>query len=169
MFPISSKAENHHTAQPSTYDASNNVHRWCETALKLKMLQNDDTIDRNELENFSLSVGTHSLCSSTAVSLAFDDSKSLIEFQFHSQSLAREWWFRFPNGHCCKMLHFMSCLQTPVYVYYESLCPDSQAFITKQLYPSMKILKDHVDLHLIPFGKSTVSVMTHVALETFLF
>lgn len=60
----------------------------------------------------------------------------------------------------------MSCLQTPVYVYYESLCPDSQAFITKQLYPSMKILKDHVDLHLIPFGKSTVSVMTHVALET---
>jgi len=45
--------------------------------------------------------------------------------------------------------------KTPVYVYYESLCPDSQAFITKQLYPSMKILKDHVDLHLIPFGKST--------------
>lgn len=48
--------------------------------------------------------------------------------------------------------------QTPVYVYYESLCPDSQAFITKQLYPSMKILKDHIDLHLVPFGKSTVSV-----------
>lgn len=46
-------------------------------------------------------------------------------------------------------------LQTPVYVYYESLCPDSQAFITKQLYPSMKILKDHVELHLVPFGKST--------------
>lgn len=47
--------------------------------------------------------------------------------------------------------------QTPVYVYYESLCPDSQAFVTKQLYPAMKMLKDHVQLHLIPFGKSTVS------------
>lgn len=50
-------------------------------------------------------------------------------------------------------------LQTPVYVYYESLCPDSQAFITKQLYPAMKIFKDHVDLHLVPFGKSTVSLL----------
>lgn len=49
-------------------------------------------------------------------------------------------------------------LQTPVYVYYESLCPDSQAFITKQLYPAMNILKDHVDLKLIPFGKSTVRI-----------
>jgi len=50
---------------------------------------------------------------------------------------------------------FLAPQQTPVYVYYESLCPDSQAFITKQLYPSMKMLKDHVDLHLIPYGKST--------------
>ncbi|CRK95009.1 CLUMA_CG008495, isoform A [Clunio marinus] len=49
----------------------------------------------------------------------------------------------------------MTTKNTPVYVYYESLCPDSQAFITKQLYPAMKMLKDHVDLHLIPFGKST--------------
>ncbi|KAG5670559.1 hypothetical protein PVAND_000813 [Polypedilum vanderplanki] len=45
--------------------------------------------------------------------------------------------------------------KTPVYVYYESLCPDSMAFITKQLYPAMKELKDHVSLELIPFGKST--------------
>lgn len=40
-------------------------------------------------------------------------------------------------------------------MYYESLCPDSQAFITKQLYPTMQLLKDFVDLKLIPFGKST--------------
>lgn len=50
---------------------------------------------------------------------------------------------------------FLSPLQTPIYVYYESLCPDSQAFVTKQLYPTMKNLKDFVDLKLIPFGKSS--------------
>jgi len=55
----------------------------------------------------------------------------------------------------CGVLAIANAQKTPVYVYYESLCPDSQAFITKQLYPSMKILKDHIDLHLIPFGKST--------------
>lgn len=44
-----------------------------------------------------------------------------------------------------------------MFVYYESLCPDSKAFITKQLHPTMKILKDHVELHLVPFGKSSVN------------
>ncbi len=58
---------------------------------------------------------------------------------------------------CLKYFEFnFLFFQTPVYIYYESLCPDSQAFITKQLYPSMKVLKDHVDLNFIPFGKSTV-------------
>jgi len=53
------------------------------------------------------------------------------------------------------VLAITNAQKTPVYVYYESLCPDSQAFITKQLYPAMQILKDHIDLHLVPFGKST--------------
>lgn len=54
------------------------------------------------------------------------------------------------------MIYFFVHFQTPVFVYYESLCPDSQAFITKQLYPAYKMLKDHIDITFIPFGKSTV-------------
>ncbi|CAO1420548.1 unnamed protein product [Diamesa tonsa] len=53
------------------------------------------------------------------------------------------------------VLAVTSAQKTPVYIYYEALCPDSQAFFTKQLYPTMKMLKDHVELHLVPFGKST--------------
>lgn len=45
--------------------------------------------------------------------------------------------------------------KVPVSVYYESLCPDSQAFITEQLYPVMKSpIGRFVDLKLIPYGKS---------------
>jgi len=45
--------------------------------------------------------------------------------------------------------------KVPVSVYYESLCPDSQAFITEQLYPAMKSpIGKFVDLKLIPYGKS---------------
>lgn len=51
---------------------------------------------------------------------------------------------------CC----FLS-LQVPVQVYYESLCPDSAAFINKQLSPAAKDLLQYIDLKLIPFGKSS--------------
>uniref|UniRef100_A0A6B2E7Z0 Putative gamma-interferon inducible lysosomal thiol reductase n=1 Tax=Phlebotomus kandelakii TaxID=1109342 RepID=A0A6B2E7Z0_9DIPT len=50
--------------------------------------------------------------------------------------------------------------KVPVYVYYESLCPDSQAFITQQLYPAMKgPLGRFVDLKLVPFGKSNYTTL----------
>ncbi|KAH8293038.1 hypothetical protein KR054_009465 [Drosophila jambulina] len=61
----------------------------------------------------------------------------------------------------------MSCLfatvygaaKVPIAVYYESLCPDSAKFITEQLYPAVRgELRDVVDLTLVPFGKSQVSV-----------
>lgn len=43
-------------------------------------------------------------------------------------------------------------------MFYETLCPDSQAFITEQLYPTLKgPLGKFVNLKLIPFGKSNVS------------
>lgn len=40
-------------------------------------------------------------------------------------------------------------------VYYESLCPDSAAFINRQLSPAAKDLLQYIDLKLVPFGKST--------------
>ncbi|KAJ6640234.1 GILT-like protein 1 [Pseudolycoriella hygida] len=50
--------------------------------------------------------------------------------------------------------------KVPVSVYYESLCPDSQAFISEQLYPAMKSpLGRFVDLKLIPYGKSNRSTI----------
>jgi len=50
--------------------------------------------------------------------------------------------------------------KVPVSVYYEALCPDSQAFITNQLYPAMKSpIGRFVDLKLIPFGKSNYSTI----------
>jgi len=50
--------------------------------------------------------------------------------------------------------------KVPVFVYYESLCPDSQAFITEQLYPAMKSpLGRFVDLKLVPYGKSNYSTV----------
>lgn len=49
-----------------------------------------------------------------------------------------------------------SAQKIPVSVYYESLCPDSQAFITRQIYPEMKNgLSDHVQIQWVPFGKSS--------------
>ncbi|XP_055373066.1 GILT-like protein 1 [Condylostylus longicornis] len=47
-------------------------------------------------------------------------------------------------------------IKVKIDVYYESLCPDSAAFITEQLYPVVKEdLKNYVDINWIPFGKST--------------
>lgn len=45
--------------------------------------------------------------------------------------------------------------KVPVYVYYESLCPDSAKFINEQLYPTVKQFPNNIDLKLIPFGKSS--------------
>ncbi|XP_022912786.1 GILT-like protein 1 isoform X2 [Onthophagus taurus] len=39
-------------------------------------------------------------------------------------------------------------------VYFESLCPDSSNFIKYQLYPAWDLIKNHVDIRFIPFGKS---------------
>lgn len=56
------------------------------------------------------------------------------------------------------LICFLSYLQVPVTVYYESLCPDSAKFITEQIYPAVKSeLKDFVDITWVPFGKSSVS------------
>lgn len=45
--------------------------------------------------------------------------------------------------------------KVPVYVYYESLCPDSAKFINEQLYPTVKQFPNNIDLRLVPFGKSS--------------
>jgi len=40
-------------------------------------------------------------------------------------------------------------------VYYESLCPDSRNFITKQLYPTYQKLGQNLDVEFRPFGKAS--------------
>ncbi|XP_032691603.1 GILT-like protein 1 [Odontomachus brunneus] len=40
-------------------------------------------------------------------------------------------------------------------IYYESLCGDSKRFITTQLAPSYRQLKDYIHVTLIPYGKAT--------------
>ncbi|XP_011505223.1 PREDICTED: gamma-interferon-inducible lysosomal thiol reductase-like [Ceratosolen solmsi marchali] len=42
-----------------------------------------------------------------------------------------------------------------VEVYYESLCPDSIYFITRELAPAYPHLKDFLHLKLVPFGKAS--------------
>ncbi|XP_066262543.1 gamma-interferon-inducible lysosomal thiol reductase-like [Euwallacea similis] len=46
-----------------------------------------------------------------------------------------------------------------VQVYYETLCPDSIAFITKQLYPTYAALKEWIDLELIPWGYASEEIV----------
>ena len=46
---------------------------------------------------------------------------------------------------------------TTIQVYYESLCPDSVDFITKQLYPTYKKLGHHFEVEFKPFGFASVS------------
>lgn len=47
-------------------------------------------------------------------------------------------------------------VQKPLHilVLYESLCPDSVKFFRDQLEPSYDYIKNYVDIHLVPFGKS---------------
>ena len=46
-------------------------------------------------------------------------------------------------------------------VYFESLCPDSEKFITEQLYPTFKKLygKKVFNLELIPYGNAKVCIL----------
>ena len=44
-------------------------------------------------------------------------------------------------------------------VYYESLCPDCQNFVTKQLYPASKKLGKYFKAALKPFGKAEVLLL----------
>ena len=52
---------------------------------------------------------------------------------------------------------FVPATSVKLSVYYESLCPDSIRFVTRQLYPNWKYFGQdvlQVDLH--PFGKANV-------------
>ncbi|XP_055343009.1 uncharacterized protein LOC129591395 [Paramacrobiotus metropolitanus] len=40
-------------------------------------------------------------------------------------------------------------------VYYETLCPDSRAFITNQLYPTLQQINSIMNVSMIPYGKAT--------------
>ncbi|KAF5281199.1 hypothetical protein FQA39_LY17839 [Lamprigera yunnana] len=44
-------------------------------------------------------------------------------------------------------------------IYYESLCPDSIRFITKQLYPSYAKIDSSVELDFVPYGKATQHIV----------
>lgn len=59
---------------------------------------------------------------------------------------------------------FFYILQIKVDVYYESLCPDSQKYLTEQLYPNSKIFAEQLDVKLIPYGKSSVSIIVLMSL-----
>lgn len=41
-------------------------------------------------------------------------------------------------------------------VYYETLCPDSIAFIVNQFYPVLGQINDIINASLVPYGKATV-------------
>ena len=43
-----------------------------------------------------------------------------------------------------------------VTLYYESLCPDSRAWVVYQLYPAWEVLKDIFHFTLVPYGKAFV-------------
>lgn len=45
-----------------------------------------------------------------------------------------------------------------VSVYYETLCPDSIAFITKQLWPTYQKMKDIMIVDLVVYGNANVRV-----------
>uniref|UniRef100_U5ENG0 Putative gamma-interferon inducible lysosomal thiol reductase-like protein n=1 Tax=Corethrella appendiculata TaxID=1370023 RepID=U5ENG0_9DIPT len=60
-----------------------------------------------------------------------------------------------------KTLAFLTLLalckaqKTSLFVYYESLCPDSARFINDQLYPTAKDFGKFLDIKFVPYGKST--------------
>ncbi|XP_066156178.1 gamma-interferon-inducible lysosomal thiol reductase-like [Euwallacea fornicatus] len=46
-----------------------------------------------------------------------------------------------------------------VQIFYETLCPDSIAFITEHLYPTYIVLKKWIDLELIPWGHASEQIV----------
>ncbi|KAL1492142.1 hypothetical protein ABEB36_012630 [Hypothenemus hampei] len=44
-------------------------------------------------------------------------------------------------------------------VYYETLCPDSMYFITRQYYPAFATLRKYLDVDLIPYGRANETVV----------
>lgn len=75
----------------------------------------------------------------------------------HSKTLCLIKWEQIEDKRSILKYIFLN-LQIPVTVYYETLCPDSQAFITEQLYPALNSpLAKLVDLKLVPFGRANVS------------
>lgn len=48
--------------------------------------------------------------------------------------------------------------QIKVTVLYEALCPYSQQFITKQLFPTYKKLSKYLDVELVPYGLAEVTI-----------
>ncbi|XP_033837717.1 gamma-interferon-inducible lysosomal thiol reductase-like [Periophthalmus magnuspinnatus] len=62
--------------------------------------------------------------------------------------------------HCLKA-NYTKLQQTAdpvkVEVYHESLCPDCRGFITQMLYPSSVLLRDIMDLTVVPYGNAQES------------
>ncbi|KAK5650808.1 hypothetical protein RI129_001837 [Pyrocoelia pectoralis] len=52
-------------------------------------------------------------------------------------------------------IQHVSCETLHVAVYYESLCPDSIRFITKQLEPAYKHIGSNLEVDLVPYGKAS--------------
>lgn len=53
------------------------------------------------------------------------------------------------------LLHsFLICKDISVQIYYESLCPDSKAFIVQQLYPTYSKLGKYLRVEFKPFGNA---------------
>ena len=67
----------------------------------------------------------------------------------------------------------MSCDETgkvKVTTYYESLCPDSKAFINDQFYPTYQQLHEIMITDLNAYGKASVSnIFNHLFIDIFIF
>lgn len=67
---------------------------------------------------------------------------------------------RWPKGSIVILRNRIECktfaisAQLHIGLYYESLCPACQDFATNQLYPIYNDIRNHIELLLVPFGKS---------------
>lgn len=73
------------------------------------------------------------------------------------EKIKKVFFFSFSHRRNLMFITFL-CLQLHIAVYYESLCPDSISFISDQLIPNYESFKNHIDLLLVPFGKSEVNI-----------
>lgn len=46
--------------------------------------------------------------------------------------------------------------QLKITLFYETLCPDCQYFVTQQLYPAYKKIGDSLKIDLVPYGFASV-------------